>query len=152
VKHYLKILEWLEPHAKRAHPLPADWVQALFDDLTENGRVITVVRLAPNASGPRIGLCGEKFFCEAGIDNTREDALFISRVDSAERLPETVPNRHPGQFALLGSGRPGTEVLDPVRSLFGDVPVSEPANSPPTRRVKPSTHLRRALADAPGAL
>ncbi len=63
VRHYIKILDWIEPFARKVCSLPPDWAKALFDDITSNGQVITTIDQPPNAEGPRIGLCGDTFFC-----------------------------------------------------------------------------------------
>jgi tRNA A-37 threonylcarbamoyl transferase component Bud32 len=154
--HYIKILDWVEPYARTVAPLPPNWAQALFDDLTENGRKLTVVSLPGNERGPRLGLCGETFFCEAGMDRDRSDTLFISRVESAaHRLPPSVPKSIGGPYRLMTSGRVQTETLEPVRCLFGlvEAPAWVRADGAALdvgerSRSRPSAALRHELTQA----
>lgn len=147
--HYLKILDFLEGY------LPPDlagehWRQELFRDLTEDGRVLTVVPLPANDSGPRIGLCGDRAFCEAGLDRSRKDTLFLMRVEPADhRLPRTEPKKYEANlstFALHGSN----PQLDPVEQLFGISDRPKDAESNGSRKAaEPSAALIQILQDLP---
>jgi hypothetical protein len=102
-RHYLKILPNLEHYAKAILSSPEDWQQNLFDDLTEKGTKITYERLDFSEGRPRIGLCGDTYYCEAGKDTDREgDGLFVYRVENAfRRIPSHPPERYEASFHLL---------------------------------------------------
>jgi Protein kinase domain len=155
VRHYIKILEWIEPFARKVCALPGDdWAKALFDDITANGRMITTIDQPPNAEGPRIGLCGDTFFCEAVIDKNRPDSIFVSRVEKADdRLPTSIPEKRTGTYFLLGGGRFASEKLDAVAYLFPKAPSAPPRPPAPEAidrsKGKASALLRQTLKDAP---
>jgi len=118
LRHYVKVLQWLESHARRSGCNAQDWPAALFDDITARGTAVDAYPLPPRESGPLIALLGAQFFCEAGIDRDREDALFVSRVESASRrLPAKAPARFEGHFVLVQQLPVPAERLNSVRPL-----------------------------------
>jgi hypothetical protein len=49
-----------------------------------------------------MGLCGDKYYCEAGHDRERDDSLFVYKVESAARRPpKAIPHRYPAALYLL---------------------------------------------------
>ena len=152
-RHFIKVLNYLEPHARSVVDVP-DWSGRLFSDLTEGGDCLSVVQLTPNEYGPRIGLCGDHFFCEAGLDRDREDCLFISRIESADvRMPRQVPQKIHAEFRLLSGDEFASEDLDSVRPLFATSPITsgtaEPRTSSPfAQQSKANSQILSALSDA----
>jgi hypothetical protein len=118
--HYLKILPWLKAYAEKAGSAALDWPQDLFDDLTEGGTALNIYELTPNEAGPRIAICGERFFAEGGIDKDRDDAIFVSRIESAaHRPPRKVPSRFEATFVLVRQAALPTQRGSRVGPLFG---------------------------------
>jgi serine/threonine protein kinase len=100
--HYLKLSPALKPYAFKIDPTPMDWEQDIFQDITENGTVLIVERLPPSERGQRVGLCGDKYYCEAGPNSERNDSLFVFKIESANRRrPRSVPHRYPAKISRL---------------------------------------------------
>lgn len=114
-QHYIKLLPMLESYARKVVGDAPNWRELLFDDLTEKGTRVTYESLPDGATGPRIGISGDRFYCEAGRDAYREgDSLFVFRVESADRRGLTrVPKHHRAEFYLLDSQNWARE-LDPL--------------------------------------
>jgi serine/threonine protein kinase len=147
-KHYVKILDWLEPYTLRAGGGGPDWAKSLFDDITDRGMGVTCYPLPPNESGSLIALCGETFFCMAGVDKDRKDSLFVSRVESAARhLPDRPPTHYAAEFALVRQSALPAKVLDPVTNIFAllDAKAKTLLDSP----VVPARKLLEWLRSAP---
>ncbi len=115
--HYIKILDFL---SNWVSGLDGDnWKQLLFDDITGNGRKLLVVPARSTAEGPLVGLCGGRWYCEAGRDRDHHDTLFIARIQMARRdLLRTVPQEHRGSFRLLTRAAESGTPLDSVDSVF----------------------------------
>src|SRR5688500_13108294 len=93
--HYVKVLGHLREWAVRVAGGSHEWQADLFADLTDGGRQIAWLPLADNREGGRIGLSGNRYFCEAGVDQEREDTLYVFRVVAADRRPlRQVPARY----------------------------------------------------------
>jgi hypothetical protein len=101
--HYIKLLPMLEPYVRSVVGNVSDWQQVLFDDLTEKGTRITYEVLPPGEGGPRIGISGDYFYCEAGRNARREgDSLFVYRVEPANRrFLSRVPTHLSATFLIL---------------------------------------------------
>jgi hypothetical protein len=94
-RHYIKLSPVLEEYVRHIAPAVGDWQSAVIRDVTENGLSLVIESLQPNDQGIRIGLCGEKFYCEAGPDRDRDDCLFVFKVaDASRRTPKSVPRRY----------------------------------------------------------
>src|SRR5688572_10349859 len=102
-RHYLKFSAQLEDYARKVRPqLGPDWAREVFLDVTESGKVLCLESLESNERGYRVGLCGDHFYCEAGRDSARPDALFVFRIEAAtRRLPKSPPARVVGDFRLI---------------------------------------------------
>ena len=125
---YITFNEELAKYLPSAFCKSADWRQAVFDDLTENGRQLYVEFLPSGDGRPRIGLSGDHCYCEAGPDNRRSDSLFVFRIEPAKNCP-SVPRKIVGDFRLL-EGRM-SEQLEPVADLFDHEPEKdEPTKAP----------------------
>jgi len=161
-RHYIRVLDSIEPHARSIAAEAEDWARHLFNDITENGKCLTVVHLLANSRGPRLGVCGETFFCEIGLDALRDDCFFLYRVDSAdERLPREVPSKIVASFVLHPGGPKELTAYDSVRSYFGasaagasSLPKGDPGLREPTavQQAKPSPALAKALGSRPASL
>jgi len=149
--HYLKILNWLLPWAQRVQDLPATgWQQVIFDDLTGGRGELMYVLLEPNHRGPRLLLLGETFACEAGLDADRDDSLFLSRIESADRrLPKTVPEKYPADLRLVTNRSYASGSLDSVAPLFGLEPQPRQHDSQPNPGGSLPASLRRVLVSMP---
>jgi len=102
LRHYLRISPGLQEYVLHIDPAVRDWEQDVFKDITEDGSLLVLEALSPNDQGERIGLCGDKYYCEAGRDREREDSLFVYKVEAtARRQLRTVPRRYPAQLYLL---------------------------------------------------
>lgn len=141
-QHYLKLGENLREYIPDSigH---VDWRRRVFADITENGTCLTIEPLPPTRTGlPRIGLCGDDCFCEAGIDRTRPDSIFVYRLVAADdHEHRTPPQRYSGQFHLLADHQ-GAPNLDSVAHLF---PVRERAAP-----LSLGDELRSTLMSVPG--
>ena len=149
MSHYLRLNANLEEYALNVDRTVDHWQEAVFNDITEGGSKLTIEALPPNEQGDRLGLCGDKYYCEAARDRGREDCLFVFKVaDANRRQPKTVPRSYPAQVYLLTSMN--GLMLDPVRVLWGEPSVA--TNNLPSRAValesKPSEILSTALASA----
>ena len=82
-RHYIKLLPNLKEYALSAAPGIQNWQDGVFNDITEKGTKLTVEPLESNKFGERIGLCGDFYYCEAGIDREREDSIYIFKIESA---------------------------------------------------------------------
>ncbi|MFU8803249.1 MAG: protein kinase domain-containing protein [Bradymonadaceae bacterium] len=112
--HYLTMSPNIEGIARDIHHA-MDWRRAIFDDVTEDGRRLTWLRLEDGEQGPTFGLYGDIYFCLAGQNRGRDDGLFIFRVEDANvRPPHRVPMKYEAEFKLIqGTTLPG-EQGDPL--------------------------------------
>src|SRR5262245_26325739 len=118
-RYYINILPWLRPYVTKIAPMGEDWARQLFNDISDRGKTLLIVELPPSARGSRIGLCGERFFCEGGIDRERPDSLFIHHVETAEsRLPRQIPKAIQGEFHLLTSQNEKPPAFDSIQALL----------------------------------
>jgi hypothetical protein len=145
LKHYVKILPWIEPYARQAGATKADWALEIFDDLTNSGRGITVHEIPPDEFGrPRLAAYGSRFFAECGIDKDRVDTVFVSRIEKT-RPPRTVPSRLEVELVLVRQAMVPPEPANAVAPLFGVAPT--PAPEP----VRTSARVSDWLRDVPEA-
>lgn len=155
-RHYLTILDWIEPFARRNGAVSADWAVEVFNDITERGTALTYISLAPNDRGPRIGLCGDRFFVEAGRDSERPggadrtDGFFISKVLPA-LAQNSAPSRYLADIRLLRFRDRFAPPLDPIGSLFASVSLRTEivAESPREVRQEASGRLASFLTEVP---
>src|SRR5262249_25473424 len=107
-RHYIFIPSHLREYALQAGAIDSDWAMSVFEDITENARKLTVLPMAPNERGGRIGLCGDKFFCQAGMDWNRRDCLVVFRVEKADdNLPNSIPIPYAGEYRTLPASKAG---------------------------------------------
>ena len=162
-RHYIKLLNRLQEYAEKVRPDEATWQRAVFDDLTAGGRELRAVPLGDAGKGPVLGLCGDYYFCEAVADVHREDALFVFRIESAERrLPRVPPVSYAAEFHYLGKDPGPLGTLDPVAPVVerveataakGPDEASEPgAGLAADSGARPSPELVRLLQQVPEAL
>ena len=103
-QHYVKILDWLKSYADICARLPAEsWQQTVFDDVTARGTSLRTVPIDPDNKGPRVGIIGKRFFCEAGYDEQRDDTLFICRIEGITKHGLEIRQAHiqEGEFFTL---------------------------------------------------
>jgi hypothetical protein len=124
-----------------------DWRERAFKDATEGGTKLTMLELVPNDLGPRAALLGDEFYFEVGLDRSRTDTLFLTRIAPA-KAPNRMPHSVNCDVRLWPGGVPA--VLDLVADLLGagetepDSPVPSPVAGP---NVVPSAVLLAMLAD-----
>ena len=100
-RHYIKLIGNLQEYATQVDPSVPNWQEAVFSDVTEGGTKLIIECLQPNERGLRVGLCGDKYYCEAGVDRDRDDCLFVFKVESAtRRQPKSIPRTYPAQLFL----------------------------------------------------
>ena len=119
-KHNLRFLDNIKQQIKKEiDPTVENWLDDVFNDISENGKKITIVEVPLRSDRPAIGLCGNKYFCEAGEDFDREDTLVIFRVECAEkRKPGKIPTQYSGKFIPITLKDNPTEIFDSVKELF----------------------------------
>ena len=116
-RHYIHIGPSVKDYAQQIAP-GVDWASDLYEDITDHGRCLTILPLGDNARGRRVGLYGDKYYCEAGEDFNRADCLFIFRAASADRnLPSTQPFKRDAEITLLRTEK-HVAALDPIAYLF----------------------------------
>ena len=145
--HYIRIRRQFEEWAHHVKPDDPDWIQALFDDVTEDGRRVYVLHYDVTEQGPRIALYGDFFVAVVGEDAYRSDTLFVSKILSAgTHLPKEQPRVFEASFRALVDGERAPMDLDPVGYLIREVQPSEP-EKPPRRsiEVKPTPRLVKAV-------
>ncbi|WPB74528.1 protein kinase [Archangium violaceum] len=153
-RHYIRIVQRLEPYARKAGNLEEPWQQAIFNDITANGTALQFVRLRANERGPRLGLYGRLFYCEAGRDKQR-DCLFIVHVELlGQRHLRGEVGSYKADFQLLTQpyyvSEPRAEERDELDALLPDGAGSEDGEA--ATQVPPSARLVSFLAHAPIAL
>src|SRR5579862_7810171 len=151
-QHYVKLLPKLEIYAQKVVGDAPNWRQLLFDDLTEKGTRVTYESLPHGTTGPRIGISGERFYCEAGRDAFRHgDSLFVFRVESADRRGLTrVPKHYSAEFYLLDSQNWAREVDQLPADMLGGGTIAKIAAAvePAIKRPEvPSIELQFILRD-----
>ena len=152
-RHYLKILPYLRDYALQvAHP--DDWQKAVFDDITESGKNLTIEHLPPTEYGVRLGLCGDTYYCEATVDRERPDSIFVFKIDNAARRElKKVPTRYAAEFSLLTSRGGQAVALDSPQELWGIETIAKSPldifSSPANAATIPSEQLCAILALAP---
>lgn len=150
IRAYIKFLPFLENWARRKGAESQSWAREVFDDVTDKGRLLTVVPLPGNETGPLVALLGDRFYCAAGKDADRADSLFISKIDFVSWLPVGgIPRKIHGDFHLVTSARLPRSVLSDVTSLF-EAPRTEAAataSSPPQGPLHPRLSPVLALLD-----
>jgi len=162
-RHYIKLLNRLQEYAEKVRPDEASWQRAVFNDLTAGGRELRAVPLGDAGKGPVVGLCGDYYFCEAVTDVHREDALFVFRIESAERrLPRVPPVSYQAEFLYLSKESPPQGSLDPVATLIELAGAAAPEASADKADVggsadapgvaRPSEQLVRLLQQVPDGL
>jgi Protein kinase domain/AAA domain len=162
--HYMKLLPMLEQYVRAVIGAVPDWQQVLFDDLTENGTRISYESLPLREGGPRVGISGNQFYCEAGRDTRREgDSLFVFRVEPAtRRFLSRVPTHHSATFRILtthlnapildplptgmldSSGRVGSEILGVQNPIISSAKLSVPSQELLVILRNPSPDLRKS--------
>lgn len=126
-RHYVKLLDWIEQYAREVGAASGAWQDEVFQDITERGERIRYVTLVPTLQGPRLGLCGDKFFCEVGLDKDRDDTLFVSRIESADtRLPTVPPGLLEADFRLTTQQSLRQSTGESIAGLFGKRPTQSP--------------------------
>jgi serine/threonine protein kinase len=148
--HYLKLSPALRDYAAKVDSSITAWDEDIFQDVTENGTMLVIEKLPPSERGARVGLCGDKYYCEAAPDNGRNDCLFVYKVESANRRqPRSIPRRYPALVSRLESrsapGRDstnalwtdGNEVRIPQISAVAASPIQSP--SPQLLKMAPTT-------------
>lgn len=117
-RHYIKLIDRLQPWARKVQTGFVKWQEAIFNDITGSGQEL---RIFPVSKGerPAIGICGDVYYCEAGMDRDRKDTLFVYLVESADaHLPSQVPRSYKGEFHLTTQGEWAFEALDSVVPIF----------------------------------
>jgi serine/threonine protein kinase len=142
---YLKIPPSLQQYFPGGAPV--DWRERAFKDATEAGTKLTMLELPANDLGPRAALLGDDFYFEVGLDRSRTDTLFLTRIEPA-KAPNRIPHPVKCDVRLWPGGVP--PVLDSVSDLLGRalIEAEEPAPAPvvgPT--AVPSAALLAMLAD-----
>jgi hypothetical protein len=101
-----------------------------------------------------VGLCGDKFYCEAGADRDRDDCLFVFKVENAKRRQlRNVPRTYPALLYLLNSRNASS--LDRISSIWPDGSKQSPRKTPSREtsfESQPSDELRRLLGAVDGDL
>lgn len=153
-RHYIKLRSSLEDLVRQIDPGVNDWEAEVIRDITENGTLLVIETLQPTDQGPRVGLCGDKFYCEAGPDRDRNDCVFVFRVlDAAQRTPRSIPRRYSAQIHRF-EGRYSKE-LDSTEEIWevspkGGTLFSVAASLEPFKiDVGPSEQLQKLLASIP---
>lgn len=149
-RHYIKLIGNLQEYATQVDPSVPNWQEAVFSDVTEGGTKLIIECLQPNERGLRVGLCGDKYYCEAGVDRDRDDCLFVFKVESAtRRQPKSIPRTYPAQLFLITSRTSNS--LDRISVLWADgskeqSPETRPAQD--TFESRPSQEVRALLGAA----
>ena len=109
--------------------------------------------LPPNEGGERIALHGDRFFVQVGRDKDRYDALYVIRIEPAERnLPRSTPENIYSRITLWPGGIPAFK--DPVAPLFGvqshcaDCAVDDDDEESSSEQTQPSPLLLSILPQA----
>ena len=158
-RHYVRMLDNLRGYVRKIDPDLQNWRETIFEDITAGGSSLTVLPIPFRKGRPAVGLCGERFFCEAGEDYNREDTLIVFRVESADRrLPETVPKKYTGEFQLITQNQNPENQLDSIYRFFpapaSQAMVSRRPSAPPAPSAtsQPNAELTQKLAAAPPEL
>ena len=125
--HYLRLRPFLADHAIRHGADDERWAEEVFNDLTENGHVLTTVPLPDGPKGPVLGLCGDRFFGEVCRDERRSDCLFLFKLWKADdKLPTVEPSRHEVGVRLLFNSDADNPILDSIDALLPPIPNESP--------------------------
>jgi len=117
--HYIRLLDNLKPFAEKVQPMNSDWQQIVFNDITENGKKLTIVNIKDSDDRPAIALSGDIFYCEAGKDSYRDDVLVVFRLFSANlRLPDKMPDYYEASFTMIGQSERPINRLDSISDFF----------------------------------
>jgi hypothetical protein len=138
LRHYITFNPNLEEFALKAGASDADWQAAIFEDISHSGKSLTFEPLPERKGRRRIGLHGKKFYCEANLDRSRDDTLFIFHIQRS-RLQSVSLQEYAARFQLLTPRTPAA-VLDPIRDLR--CLIGEPAEA----QVQPSSPLSEVLS------
>jgi hypothetical protein len=153
-RHYLKIPLSIRTWYPGA--APADWRETIWRDITEHGSALVFERLPANDLGERLARYGEHFCVQVGRDKDRYDALYVIRIESADRsLPRSNPIRVSCDIELWPGGNP--VFRDAVGPLLrpgsnGDQPdsiVESDEDEDLITQAQPSPLLATILAQAP---
>ncbi|MFW6241279.1 MAG: hypothetical protein ACOC98_11765, partial [Thermodesulfobacteriota bacterium] len=154
-RHYVRMLDNLRGYVRKIDPDLQNWRETIFEDITSGGKSLTILPIPFRKGRPAVGLCGDRFFCEAGEDYNREDTLIVFRVESADRrLPDIVPKVHEAEFALINQNQNPEEILDSIYQFFpapaSQAMVSRRPSAPPAPSAtsQPNVELTQKLAAA----
>ncbi|MEN6437488.1 MAG: protein kinase family protein [Syntrophobacter sp.] len=149
-RHYIRVVDRLEPWAKKVQPDKVNWQKAIFDDITDGGKLLRIIPVLKDER-PAIGIYGETYYCEAGKDRDHTDALFLYRVDSAGiHLPSSVPKVYHADFELTTQGQKVFETFDSVDEIFSFL-IEKPQTSLPVSN-KVNAALAGILSSSPAEL
>ncbi len=158
-RHYVRMLDNLRGYVRKIDPDLQNWRETIFEDVTSGGTSLTILPIPFRKGRPAVGLCGERFFCEAGEDYNREDTLIVFRVESADRrLPDIVPKEYEAEFSLINQNQNPEESFDSIYRFFpapaSQVMVSRRPSPPPASSATshPNAELTQKLAVAASEL
>lgn len=119
MRHYVRIIDLLKEWTAKISGESKTWAEELFADITEEGKCISYYQVPPRKDQPNIILCGNIYICEVAPDRSRDDTLFIFRVnDARRRLPTVEPRRYQADFKLIKGTTNAFPYYDTASHLF----------------------------------